>query len=198
MVRLRTAYARFMQRRAYTNLLDSTATHSQKKKEAETHLIDNPRWSSNIPTLPVSLSPGTAPPELALSTTPGPIRVRKPSCLALDGQAKRRWVVGLLGAYPDLSVRVRVVTNCRVKLALEFVQPMPLMIWAAMILEIVEAIGDSVYWLDVGVLFVLQMLNVLVGFYEELQVSPQKLFLSAPLETAIAGGRNPKGFLTMT
>lgn len=57
------------------------------------------------------------------------------------------------------------------KLALEFVQPMPLMIWAAMLLEVVEAImEDPVYWLDVGVLIVLQLLNVVVGFYEELQV----------------------------
>jgi len=60
--------------------------------------------------------------------------------------------------------------NKWVKLMLEFVQPMPLMIWAAMMLEVVESlVTDPVYWLDVAVLLVLQLLNVLIGFYEELQ-----------------------------
>jgi hypothetical protein len=67
----------------------------------------------------------------------------------------------------------------RVKLALEFVQPMPLMIWAAMLLEMLEALmEDPVYWLDVAVLVVLQLLNVIVGFYEELQVRDMCLCLS--------------------
>ncbi|KAK3260669.1 hypothetical protein CYMTET_30385 [Cymbomonas tetramitiformis] len=56
------------------------------------------------------------------------------------------------------------------KLALEFVQPMPLMIWAAVLLELIEAIlTGPEFWVDVIVLLVLQLLNVLVGFYEELQ-----------------------------
>lgn len=80
--------------------------------------------------------------------------------------------------------------NKWVKLALEFVQPMPLMIWAAMILEIVEAIGDSVYWLDVGVLFVLQMLNVLVGFYEELQAGNAIASLKKSLKPEACVKRN--------
>lgn len=57
------------------------------------------------------------------------------------------------------------------KLVLEFVQPMPLMIWMAIGIESLEAYlhnsRDS--WIDVGVLLVLQLLNVLVGFIEELK-----------------------------
>jgi H+-transporting ATPase len=75
-------------------------------------------------------------------------------------------------------------TRRRVKLALEFVQPMPLMIWAAMLLELLEAImEDPVYWLDVGVLIVLQLLNVVVGFYEELQVRAVSM---APLPSSMS------------
>ena len=61
--------------------------------------------------------------------------------------------------------------NVWVKLALEFVQPMPLMIWAAILIESLEAYvhssPDDV--VDVLVLVVLQLLNVLVGFIEELK-----------------------------
>jgi len=61
--------------------------------------------------------------------------------------------------------------NIWVKLALEFVQPMPLMIWAAILIESLEAYvhssPDDV--VDVLVLIVLQLLNVLVGFIEELK-----------------------------
>lgn len=61
--------------------------------------------------------------------------------------------------------------NVWVKLALEFVQPMPLMIWAAILIESLEAYvhssPDDV--VDVLVLIVLQLLNVLVGFIEELK-----------------------------
>ena len=57
------------------------------------------------------------------------------------------------------------------KLFLEFVQPMPLMIWMAIAIESLEAyLHDSVDgWIDVAVLVVLQLLNVLVGFLEELK-----------------------------
>mmetsp|Transcript_817 Transcript_817/g.2967 ORF Transcript_817/g.2967 Transcript_817/m.2967 type:complete len:947 (+) Transcript_817:83-2923(+) len=63
-------------------------------------------------------------------------------------------------------------TNMWVKLGLEFLQPMALVLWFAIGVEIVEAsvepaaadfIGDAI------VLFVLQLLNVLVGFVEELK-----------------------------
>lgn len=80
--------------------------------------------------------------------------------------------------------------NKWVKLALEFVQPMPLMVWAAMILEIVEALRDPVYWLDVGVLLVLQLLNVLVGFYEELQAGNAIASLKKSLKPEACVKRN--------
>ena len=61
--------------------------------------------------------------------------------------------------------------NIWLKLFLEFVQPMPLMIWMAIAIESLEAyLHDSMDgWIDVAVLVVLQLLNVLVGFIEELK-----------------------------
>ena len=90
------------------------------------------------------------------------------------------------------------------KLMFEFVQPMPLMIWAAIFIEVCtpplprrwpgpgcpavavahgltralrrpQALEASVQhladdWIDVAVLLVLQMLNVFLGFFEELKV----------------------------
>jgi H+-transporting ATPase len=57
------------------------------------------------------------------------------------------------------------------KLMMEFVQPMPLMIWAAIFIETMQAFinksADS--WIDVFVLLVLQLLNVFVGFFEEMK-----------------------------
>ena len=57
------------------------------------------------------------------------------------------------------------------KLLLEFVQPMPMMIWMAIAIESLEAYlhNSSDGWIDVSVLVVLQLLNVLVGFIEELK-----------------------------
>mmetsp|Transcript_36304 Transcript_36304/g.43876 ORF Transcript_36304/g.43876 Transcript_36304/m.43876 type:complete len:903 (+) Transcript_36304:236-2944(+) len=73
--------------------------------------------------------------------------------------------------------------NKWVKLALEFVQPMPLMIWAAIGLELTEALLEGPqYWIDVGVLVTLQLLNVLVGFYEELQAGNAIAQLKASLK----------------
>jgi len=81
--------------------------------------------------------------------------------------------------------------NKWVKLALEFVQPMPLMIWAAVVLELVEALmDDPVYWLDVGVLLVLQLLNVVVGFYEELQAGNAIASLKKSLKPEATVKRN--------
>ena len=62
-------------------------------------------------------------------------------------------------------------TNIWWKLFLEFVQPMPMMIWMAIAIESLEAyLHDSMDgWIDVAVLVVLQLLNVLVGFLEELK-----------------------------
>jgi len=62
-------------------------------------------------------------------------------------------------------------TNIWWKLFLEFVQPMPMMIWMAIAIESLEAYlhDSSDGWIDVAVLVVLQLLNVLVGFMEELK-----------------------------
>mmetsp|Transcript_25348 Transcript_25348/g.42480 ORF Transcript_25348/g.42480 Transcript_25348/m.42480 type:complete len:914 (+) Transcript_25348:267-3008(+) len=57
-----------------------------------------------------------------------------------------------------------------VKLALEFIQPMPIIIWTAIFVEVISAfLMDPVSWIDVFILLMLQFLNVVVGFYEELQ-----------------------------
>ena len=46
--------------------------------------------------------------------------------------------------------------------------PMPIMIWIAMILELVQAAqGATDHWTDFGVLLVLQVLNGTVAFFEE-------------------------------
>jgi len=61
--------------------------------------------------------------------------------------------------------------NKLLKLAYEFVQPMPCMIWAAIFIEALEAsvqhLADD--WIDVAVLLLLQLLNVFLGFFEELK-----------------------------
>lgn len=85
------------------------------------------------------------------------------------------------------------------KLFLEFVQPMPLMIWAAIAIETLEAFlktsrgedaSDS--WIDVVVLVILQLLNVLVGFIEELKAGDAIAALRESLKpeaTVKRGGR---------
>eukprot|EP00658_Telonema_sp_P-2_P083326 TRINITY_DN8996_c0_g1_i1.p1 TRINITY_DN8996_c0_g1~~TRINITY_DN8996_c0_g1_i1.p1 ORF type:complete len:1094 (-),score=361.29 TRINITY_DN8996_c0_g1_i1:311-3592(-) len=66
-------------------------------------------------------------------------------------------------------------SNPWLKLALEFVQPMPCVVWLAIIIEATESAID---WpgssatsdlIDVIVLILLQLLNVLVGWFEELK-----------------------------
>ena len=48
---------------------------------------------------------------------------------------------------------------------------MPIIIWVAIFVEVVSALlMDPVSWIDVFILLMLQFLNVVVGFYEELQV----------------------------
>ena len=78
------------------------------------------------------------------------------------------------------------------KLFLEFVQPMPLMIWAAIAIETLEALlkssrgeDPSDSWIDVVVLIILQLLNVLVGFIEELKAGDA---IAALRESAQARG----------
>ena len=84
-------------------------------------------------------------------------------------------------------------------LALEFVQPMPLMIWAAIAIETLEAFlkmsrdeDSSDSWIDVVVLVILQLLNVLVGFIEELKAGDAIAALRESLKpeaTVKRGGR---------
>jgi len=82
-----------------------------------------------------------------------------------EDEAARR-----LEAFGPNQLTVKEV-NMWLKLALEFVQPMPMMIWAAIFIESVEAYVhqsmDGV--VDVTVLVVLQLLNVPVGFIEEMK-----------------------------
>ena len=48
---------------------------------------------------------------------------------------------------------------------------MPIIIWVAIFVEVISALlMDPVSWIDVFILLMLQFLNVVVGFYEELQV----------------------------
>ena len=85
------------------------------------------------------------------------------------------------------------------KLFLEFVQPMPLMIWAAIAIETLEALlkssrgeDPSDSWIDVVVLIILQLLNVLVGFIEELKAGDAIAALRESLKpeaTVKRGGR---------
>ncbi len=85
------------------------------------------------------------------------------------------------------------------KLFLEFVQPMPLMIWAAIAIETLEALlkssrgeDPSDSWIDVVVLIILQLLNVLVGFIEELKAGDSIAALRDSLKpeaTVKRGGR---------
>ena len=85
------------------------------------------------------------------------------------------------------------------KLFLEFVQPMPLMIWAAIAIETLEAFlkssrgeDSSDSWIDVVVLVILQLLNVLVGFIEELKAGDAIAALRESLKpeaTVKRGGR---------
>eukprot|EP00240_Pyramimonas_obovata_P020339 CAMPEP_0118935400 /NCGR_PEP_ID=MMETSP1169-20130426/15623_1 /TAXON_ID=36882 /ORGANISM="Pyramimonas obovata, Strain CCMP722" /LENGTH=200 /DNA_ID=CAMNT_0006878437 /DNA_START=298 /DNA_END=897 /DNA_ORIENTATION=- len=56
------------------------------------------------------------------------------------------------------------------KLYLEFTRPMALMVWGAVMIETFEAIFESSsYWADVIVLIILQLVNVFVGWSEELK-----------------------------
>ena len=58
--------------------------------------------------------------------------------------------------------------NPCVKFLRYFWGPMPIMIWIAIGVELAEAaIGDTQHWLDFSVLLLLQIVNGLVGWYEE-------------------------------
>lgn len=54
-----------------------------------------------------------------------------------------------------------------VKFLLYFTLPMPLMIWAAAIIELIKAIITGEGWEDFIVLMILQLANATVGFVEE-------------------------------
>eukprot|EP00854_Cymbomonas_tetramitiformis_P012536 gene12536-14816_t len=57
-----------------------------------------------------------------------------------------------------------------VKLAKEFTRPMALMVWSAAFIELLEAlIVAPHYWADVAILLVLQLVNCLLGWSEELK-----------------------------
>lgn len=70
------------------------------------------------------------------------------------------------------------------KFIMEFLQPMPLIIWAAIGIELTEWRygGSSAALLDAGVLLVLQVLNVVIGFFEELKANQEVEALRAALK----------------
>eukprot|EP00927_Polykrikos_kofoidii_P061846 TRINITY_DN56677_c0_g1_i1.p1 TRINITY_DN56677_c0_g1~~TRINITY_DN56677_c0_g1_i1.p1 ORF type:complete len:911 (-),score=148.05 TRINITY_DN56677_c0_g1_i1:172-2904(-) len=70
------------------------------------------------------------------------------------------------------------------KLFLEFVRPMPLIIWAAIFLEVSEYVftKSPAAALDALVLFFLQFLNVIIGFWEELKAGEEVTALKASLK----------------
>ena len=54
-----------------------------------------------------------------------------------------------------------------IKFLLYFTQPMPIMIWVAIIIELIKAIVTGDGWEDFIVLMILQFANATVGFVEE-------------------------------
>eukprot|EP00927_Polykrikos_kofoidii_P079082 TRINITY_DN7586_c0_g2_i1.p1 TRINITY_DN7586_c0_g2~~TRINITY_DN7586_c0_g2_i1.p1 ORF type:complete len:916 (-),score=142.26 TRINITY_DN7586_c0_g2_i1:6-2639(-) len=73
--------------------------------------------------------------------------------------------------------------NRFVKFLLEFVQPMPIIIWLAIALETTEYVVEHRVecLLDAGVLLLLQILNVAIGFIEELKAGNEVAALKASL-----------------
>ena len=69
------------------------------------------------------------------------------------------------------------VRNKWVALLLEFVKPMPIMIWIAIVIEC--SIKD---WENVAVLFTLQLLNAFVGWYEDTKAGDAVAALRASLK----------------
>lgn len=74
--------------------------------------------------------------------------------------------------------------NKVLKFLKEFVQPMPLMIWLAIFIEVAEYYLDhkETSVMDATVLLVLQVLNVSIGFFEELKASEEIAALRASLK----------------
>eukprot|EP00928_Gymnodinium_smaydae_P025489 TRINITY_DN20274_c0_g2_i1.p1 TRINITY_DN20274_c0_g2~~TRINITY_DN20274_c0_g2_i1.p1 ORF type:complete len:912 (+),score=213.28 TRINITY_DN20274_c0_g2_i1:128-2863(+) len=74
--------------------------------------------------------------------------------------------------------------NMCVNLMLEFVQPMPMVIWIAIAIEITEYYveGNGVAKLDACVLLVLQLMNVIIGFLEELKANEEIAALKSSLK----------------
>lgn len=68
-------------------------------------------------------------------------------------------------------------TNKWVKLLMEFVKPMPIMIWMAIVIEC--SIKD---WENVAVLLTLQLLNAFVGWYEDTKAGDAVAALRASLK----------------
>jgi len=85
------------------------------------------------------------------------------------------------------SLDEKEVNHC-LKLAIEFVQPMPLVVWVAMIVEAIEygIDGGSSPLVDIIVLFLLQMLNVFVGYIEEMKSGDAVAALRGSLKKDVA------------
>eukprot|EP00929_Paragymnodinium_shiwhaense_P000051 TRINITY_DN10016_c0_g3_i1.p1 TRINITY_DN10016_c0_g3~~TRINITY_DN10016_c0_g3_i1.p1 ORF type:complete len:920 (+),score=278.81 TRINITY_DN10016_c0_g3_i1:141-2900(+) len=74
--------------------------------------------------------------------------------------------------------------NKLLKFLKEFVQPMPLIIWAAIFIELTEYTmeGKPSSLLDASVLLILQFLNVVVGFIEEMKAGEEVAALKSALK----------------
>jgi len=72
-------------------------------------------------------------------------------------------------------------TNPILKYLSYYILPMPLMIWAAAIIELIQAIITGVGWEDFVVLMVLQVANGTVGFVEEMNAGNAVAALKAKL-----------------
>ena len=60
--------------------------------------------------------------------------------------------------------------NPWIELLKTFIAPIPIMIWIAILVEFIEALTkDSQEYADVAVLLILQFLNSIIGWYEELK-----------------------------
>ena len=99
-----------------------------------------------------------------------------------EAEAERR-----MKKFGPNSLDEKEVNHC-LKLAIEFVQPMPLVVWVAMIVEAIEygIDGGSSPLVDIIVLFLLQMLNVFVGYIEEMKSGDAVAALRGSLKKDVA------------
>ena len=88
-------------------------------------------------------------------------------------------------------------SNKWVDLAKCFWGPMPIMIWAAIIVEAIIAVNEPKEWGDFSVLMVLQVLNAVIGWHEDQKAGDAVAALKAALKakaTVMRDGKWDTGF----